>query len=358
MASMMKATVFIEPGRIELTDKPIPDVGPNDALIRITTTTICGTDIHILRGEFPVESGLTLGHEPIGIIEKLGAGVRGYAEGQRVLCSAVTPCGQCSSCLSGFHSQCGSDLAVGWKSIGGFKIGNWLNGCQAEYFIVPDAQANLALIPDELSDEDVLMVPDIFTTGVGAAEAGEIKVGDVVVLVAQGPIGLCATAGARLTGAALIITVDPSADRREKSRTMGADVVLDPTQCDVVEEVMRLTHGRGADVAVECLGLSETFQTCVNVTRPGGTISSIGVYSNDIPIPLAGFGAGLAHKRITSILCPGGKERMRRLIQMVANQRIKLDHLVTHTYALDDVVAAYELFGAQRDGVAKVALKP
>lgn len=141
MASMMKATVFIEPGRIELTDKPIPDIGPNDALIRITTTTICGTDIHILKGEFPVASGLTLGHEPIGIIEKLGAGVRGYAEGQRVLCSAVTPCGQCASCLSGFHSQCGSDMTTGWKAIGGFKIGNWLNGCQAEYFVVPDGFA-------------------------------------------------------------------------------------------------------------------------------------------------------------------------------------------------------------------------
>ncbi|BDB30302.1 MULTISPECIES: zinc-binding dehydrogenase [Cupriavidus] len=354
----MKATVFVEPGRIALEDKPIPDVGPTDALIRITTTTICGTDIHILKGEYPVEKGLTLGHEPIGIIEKLGSQVKGYHEGQRVLCAAVTPCGQCSSCLMGFHSQCGSNSASGWKVAGGWKIGNYLDGCQAEYFVVPDAQANLTVIPDNLTDEDVLLVPDIVSTGFSAAESAGVKIGDVVVVVAQGPIGLCATSGARLMGAGLIIAVDPVEDRLQKAKTMGADVLLNPTKCDVVEEVMKLTQGVGADVALECLGRDETIATCVNVTRPGGTISSVGIYSKSIPIPLDGFGAGLANKRIVTSTCPGGKERMRRLLNVVSSQRIKLDHLVTHTYSLDDVVAAYELFGHQRDGVVKLALKP
>lgn len=354
----MKAAVFIEPGRIELVDKVIPEIGPTDALVRITTTTICGTDIHILKGEYPVESGLTLGHEPIGVIEKLGSQVKGYHEGQRVLCAAVTPCGQCSSCLTGFHSQCGSQSPTGWKVAGGWKIGNYLDGCQSEYFVVPDAQANLALIPDNLTDEDVLLVPDIVSTGFSAAEAADIKIGDVVVVVAQGPIGLCATSGARLLGASLIIAVDPSESRLEKAKTMGADVLLNPNTCDVVEEVMKLTNGRGADVALECLGRDETFATCVNVTRPGGAISSVGVYSKSIPIPLDGFGAGLANKRILTSTCPGGKERMRRLLSVVSSQRIKLDHLVTHTFSLDDVGAAYDLFGGQRDGVVKIALKP
>lgn len=354
----MKATVFVEPGRIALEEKDIPDIGPKDALIRITTTTICGTDIHILKGEYPVESGLTLGHEPIGIIEKLGSQVKGYKEGQRVLCAAVTPCGVCSSCLMGFHSQCGSESSTGWKVAGGWKIGNYLDGCQAEYFVVPDAQANLTLIPDSLTDEDVLLIPDIVSTGFSAAESGGVKIGDVVVVVAQGPIGLCATAGAKLLGAGLIIAVDPVEDRLEKAKTMGADVVLNPTKVDVVSEVLKLTNGVGADVALECLGRDETIGTCVNVTRPGGTISSVGIYSKAIPIPLDGFGAGLANKRIVTSTCPGGKERMRRLLNVTASKRIKLDHLVTHTYALDDVVAAYDLFGHQRDGVVKLALKP
>jgi alcohol dehydrogenase len=356
--TMMKAAVFIEPGRITLEDKPIPDVGPTDALIRITTTTICGTDIHILKGEYPVARGLTLGHEPIGIIEKLGSQVSGYEEGQRVLCAAVTPCGQCSSCLMGFHSQCGGKSAVGWKVAGGWKIGNYLDGCQAEYFVLPDAQANLALIPDNLSDDDVLLIPDIVSTGFSAAEAGDIKIGDIVVVVAQGPIGLCATAGARLLGAGLIIAVDPSEGRLEKAKSMGADVLLDPTKCDVVEEVMKLTNGVGADVALECLGRDETIGTCVNVTRPGGIISSVGIYSKSIPIPLDGFGAGLANKRIITSTCPGGKERMRRLLSIVSTQRIKLSHLVTHRYSLDDIEAAYDLFGHQKDGVVKLAVTP
>lgn len=139
---------------------------------------------------------------------------------------------------------------------------------------------------------------------------------------------------------------------------MGADIVLNPNNCDVIEEVLKLTNGIGADVALECLGRDETFATCVNVTRPGGTISSVGVYSKAIPIPLDGFGADLANKKIITSTCPGGKERMRRLINIVAGQRIKLDHLVTHKYALDDIQAAYELFGKQEDGVFKLALKP
>jgi alcohol dehydrogenase len=180
----------------------------------------------------------------------------------------------------GFHSQCGGKTAGGWM------LGNYLDGCQAEYFLIPNAQANMAVIPDNVTDEEVLLVPDIVSTGFSAAEHGNIKIGDTVVIFAQGPIGLCATAGARQLGAGLIIAVDPVAERREKSKLMGADVVLDPNATDVISEVMRLTNGAGADVALECLGRSETLAGCLNCTRPGAIISSVGIYSTDVPLPL------------------------------------------------------------------------
>lgn len=348
----MKAAVFAEVGRIVLDEKPIPDVGPTDALVRITTTTICGTDVHILKGEYPVRKGLTIGHEPIGILEKVGSQVKGYVEGQRVLCAATTPCGQCSSCMMGQHSQCGGTAAGGWM------LGNYLDGCQAEYFVMPNAQANMAVIPDGVSDEEVLLVPDIVSTGFAAAEQGGIKIGDTVVIFAQGPIGLCATAGARQLGAGLVIAVDPVPARREKALLMGADLVFDPRQTDIVAEVMRLTKGAGADVALECLGLTETLANGLACVRPGGTVSSVGVYSQDILVPLAGFGAGLAGKRIVTSTCPGGKDRMARLLKVIENGRVRFDSLVTHHFKLDDIEAAYRLFASQADGVIKIAVTP
>ena len=208
MAVMMKAAVFVEPGRIVVQDKPIPEVGPLDALIRITTTTICGTDVHILKGEYPVNPGLIIGHEPVGIIEKLGSAVSGFNEGQRVIAGAITPSGYSNASLCGFHSQCGAGTKHGWKPLGGWRFGNTIDGSQAEYLLVPDAMANLAPVPDGLTDEQVLMCPDIMSTGFGGAESGGIKIGDTVAIFAQGPIGLCATAGARLMGATTIISVE------------------------------------------------------------------------------------------------------------------------------------------------------
>lgn len=196
--AMMKAAVFVEPGRIELQDKPIPEIGPNDALLRITTTTICGTDVHILKGEYPVAPGLTIGHEPVGIIEKLGSNVKGYQEGQRVIAGAICPSFTSYACQDGLPAQDGGCSCHGYKPMGGWRFGNTIDGTQAEYVVVPDAQANLAPVPDALTDEQVLMCPDIMSTGFAGAEAANIKIGDIVVIFAQGPIGLCATAGARL----------------------------------------------------------------------------------------------------------------------------------------------------------------
>jgi len=354
----MKAAIFVEPGRIVLDEKPIPEVGPLDALLRITTTTICGTDVHILKGEYPVAKGLTIGHEPVGIIEKLGSAVTGFREGQRAIAGAITPSGTSNACLCGFCSQDGAGTRHGWKPMGGWRFGNTIDGCQAEYVCVPDAMANLAPVPDNLTDEQVLMCPDIMSTGFAGAERGGIKIGDIVVVFAQGPIGLCATAGAKLLGASTIIAVDRLPERLAMAKRLGADHIVDFSRTNPVDEIMRLTDGRGVDVAIESLGTQATFESCLRVLRPGGTLSSLGVYSSDLKIPLGAFAAGLGDHTIVTSLCPGGKERMRRLIAVIESGRVDLGAMVTHRFKLDDIEAAYDLFSNQRDGVFKVAVTP
>jgi threonine dehydrogenase-like Zn-dependent dehydrogenase len=358
MSKKMKVAIFVEPGRIALDEKPIPEIGPLDALLRVTTTTICGTDVHIMKGEYPVASGLTIGHEPVGVIEKLGSAVTGYREGQRVIAGAITPSGWSNACLCGCGSQDGAGTKHGWKAIGGWKFGNTIDGCQAEYVLVPDAMANLAAVPDELTDEEVLMCPDIMSTGFSGAERAGIRIGDSVAVFAQGPIGLCATVGAKLSGAATIIAVDQVEARFAISRKLGADHVVDFSKVDPVEEIMRITDGRGVDVAIEALGTQATFESALRVLRPGGTLSSLGVYSTDLKIPLGAFAAGLGDHTIVTSLCPCGKERMRRLMGIIQSSRVDLKPLVTHRYKLDDIVAAYDLFSHQRDGVLKVAITP
>jgi alcohol dehydrogenase len=352
MMRTMKAAVFIAPGRIVLDEKPVPAVGPGEALIRITTTTICGTDVHILRGEYPVASGRIIGHEPVGVIDTLGAGVTGFGIGQRVIVGAITPCGQCHSCLDGHHSQCGG------KAMGGWRFGNTIDGAQAEYLLVPHAMANLSLVPDGLTDEQVLMCPDIMSTGFSGAENGDVKIGDTVVVFAQGPIGLCATAGAKLKGATRIIAVDGIPQRLMMAKRMGADITIDFSNTDPVAEIMRLTDGRGVDVAIEALGTQQTFESCLRVLKPGGILSSLGVYSGKLSLPADAFAAGLGDHRIVTTLCPGGKERMRRLLDVVASGRVDLGSLVTHRFKLSQIEEAYELFANQRGGVVKVAITP
>jgi threonine dehydrogenase-like Zn-dependent dehydrogenase len=348
----MKAVVFKEQDRIAVEEvpKPIPRAG--EAVIRITTTTICGTDVHIVRGEYPVKPGLILGHEPVGVIEELGSELNEhYRVGQRVIVGAITPCGQCFYCLNGVHSQCGG-------GIGGWRFGNTINGAWAEYLLVPDARANLAVIPPDLTDEDVVLCSDIFSTGLAGAESGNIKVGDTVAVFAQGPIGLCATLGAKLKGASLIIGIDSNADRLNMARRLGANVTLDARDTDLIPAIKKLTSGRGVDVAIEALGRQETFENALRAIRPGGTLSSLGVYSGKVAAPYDAFYAGLGDQKIVTTLCPGGKERMRRLMSMIEHRRVDLTPLVTHKFALDDIDAAFDLFSHQRQGVLKVALYP
>jgi threonine dehydrogenase-like Zn-dependent dehydrogenase len=351
----MKATVFHGKNDIRVEEVPRPKAGAGEAVIRITLTTICGTDLHIVRGEYPVKPGLVIGHEPVGVIAELGSGVTGYQIGDRVLVGAITPCGQCSACLSGHLSQCGH--GHGYEAIGGWRFGNTINGAQAEYLLVPHAQANLAKIPGDLSDEQVVLLADIASTGFSGAESGNVHLGDSVVIFAQGPIGLCATAGAKLMGASLIIGVDGDENRLAMSRRMGADATLDYRSVDVVAEVKRLTGG-GADVAIEALGTQQTFESALRSLRPGGTLSSLGVYSGKLQMPYEAFAAGLGDHQIVTTLCPGGKERMRRLMNLVLSGRFDPMPLLTHRFSLDQIAEGYRVFGERLEGVMKVAIKP
>jgi threonine dehydrogenase-like Zn-dependent dehydrogenase len=357
MSEQMKAAVFEGHERIVLEERPIPSCGPNDAIVKVTLTTICGTDVHIWREEYPVERGRIVGHEPVGVIHQLGEAVEGYSVGERVLVGAITPCGSCFFCQSHSESQC-SGHEDEWEMIGGWRLGNSIDGVQAEYFRVPYAQANLAKIPDDLSDEQCVLLADIASTGISAAETANVQIGQSVAVFAQGPIGLCATAGARLKGAALIIGVDAIEGRMHLSRQMGADEVVDFTQEDPVAAIKRLTDGRGVDVAIEALGTQQTFQSALDATRPGGIVSSLGVYGGKLEVPVESFVYGIGDKQILTTLCPGGKERMRKLMELVRNGKLDLSPLITHHFALDDIEEAYELFGNQRDGVVKIALSP
>ena len=345
MPRTMRAAVFAGPGRIELREKPVPEVGPLDALVRVTTTTICGTDVHILKGEYPVAEGLTVGHEPVGVVERLGSAVKGYKEGQRVVAGAITPSGHSNACLCGFCSQDGPGTAHGWKPIGGWKFGNTIDGCQAEYVLVPDAMANLAPVPDGLTDEQVLMCPDIMSTGFGGAESGDDPHRRRRGGVRAGADRPLRHGGREADGGDA--RSSPWTGCRSASRWRagwGRTRWWTSSRADPVEAIRRLTDGRGVDVAIEALGTQATFEACLRVLRPGGTLSSLGVYSTDLRIPLDAFAAGLGDHRIVTTLCPGGKERMRRLMAVIASGRVDLRPLVTHRFRLDDIEEAYDLF--------------
>lgn len=347
--STMKALVFHAANDIRVQELAVPHAGFGEAVIQVMLTTICGTDLHILKGEYAVHPGLIIGHEPVGVIHEIGPGVTGYEIGDRVLVGAITPCGQCRFCLSGHWSQCGG-------AIGGWKFGNTINGAQAEFLLVPYAQANLAKIPDELRDEEVLLLADIASTGFAAGESANLQLGDSVAVFAQGPIGLCATLGAKLKGAGFIVAVESDPRRCDMARQMGADVVLDPRGADVSTEIKRLSGG-GVDVAIEALGTQQTFENALKALRPAGTLSSLGVYSGKLRVSVDALLAGIGDYKIVTTLCPGGKERMRRLMELVALHRIDLTPLLTHTFSLDRIVEAYRFFGAREDGVIKVAIK-
>jgi threonine dehydrogenase-like Zn-dependent dehydrogenase len=345
----MKVLAFMGVGKIGIVEKPIPDPGPNDAVIKTTGSLICTSDVHNVRGVIPLPEGRGLGHESVGVIHALGAQVRGHKEGDRVAVNAITPCGHCSYCQRGFSSQCGGML-------GGYKFSNERDGNMAEYFLVNNADYNLAPIPASLSDEQALYTTDMMSTGLAGAENADIPVGGTVAVFAQGPVGLCATAASRLVGAGLVIAVESKPDRQELSKRMGADSIVDPTQGDAVEQIMDLTDGLGVDSAIEAVGLPVTFENCIKVTKPGGVISNIGYHGeagDSLRIPLPEFGLGMGDKTIRTALCPGGKEVMGRLLRLLETGRIDPTLLTTHRFPFAEVEKAFHMMETKADNIIK-----
>lgn len=344
----MQAFVMKRIGEVGTMEKPVPDPGPNDAVIRTTAALICTSDTHTVKGAIGERNDLTLGHEAVGVVHRVGSAVQNVREGQRVAVNAITPCYHCENCLRGFSSQCGGML-------GGWKFANVKDGSLAEFFHVNDADANLALIPDALTDEQAAYCADMLSTGFVAAEFAAIPMGGSVAVFAQGPIGLMATVGARLLGAGMVIGIESMENRKKLAHQYGADHVIDYTQNDPVEAILELTDGQGVDSAIEALGSDQTFQACIRATRPGGTISNVGYHGDGdfVHIPRMDWGVGMSDKTIRTALCPGGAERMKRLMRLIATGRVDPLPLTTHRFAFDDVERAFHLMNTKEDGIIK-----
>ncbi len=349
MADTMRAFVFKQIGETAVMEKPIPEPGPEEAVVKTTAALICTSDVHTVKGALPVPADRTLGHESVGVVHSVGSAVTGFAEGQRVAVNAITPCYRCSYCQRGFTSQCGGPL-------GGYKFTGQIDGNMAEYFVVPAAQANLTPIPDELTDAQAVYTCDMLSTGFMGAEHAYLKFGDVVAVFAQGPVGLCATMGANLMGAGQILAVESRPERQALSKRFGADVIVDFTKGDPVEQIMDLTGGEGVDAAIEAFGFPQTFEACVRVTKAGGRVSNIGYHGENpapLQLPLDAFGLGMNDKAIHTGLCPGGSARLTRLMRLMTSGRIDPTPMTTHTFAFDEIQRAFDMMTSKEDGIIK-----
>ncbi len=345
----MRVFAFLGINKVGIVERPIPEPGPDDAVIRTTASLVCTSDVHTVRGVLPVQPGRGLGHESVGIVHSVGRNVARWKEGDRIAVCGATPCGKCDWCQRGFTSQCGGTL-------GSYKFTVQRDGNLAEYFLVNDADFNLAAVPKSLTDEQALYATDMLTTGLAGAENAEIPLGGTVAIFAQGPVGLCATAGARLLGAGLIIAVEPVPHRQALARRFGADIIVDPSQCDAVERIRDLTGGVGVDSAIEAVGLPQTFENCIKVTRAGGVISNVGYHGEAGPtlqIPLADFGLGMGDKKIRTALCPGGRDRMTRLLRLIETGRVDPTPLTTHRFHFDQVERAFQLMVTKAENIIK-----
>lgn len=350
----MKAFVMHRIGKVGVIEKPIPRPGPHDAIIRTTAALICTSDTHTVAGAIGPREDLTLGHEAVGVVHELGETVAAtglFKVGQRVAVNAITPCYACDNCQRGVPSQCGGML-------GGWKFANVKDGNMAEYFHVNNAVANLAPIPDDLTDEQAVYCCDMLSTGFVAAEFGNIPIGGSVAVFGEGPIGMMATAGARLRGAGLVIGVERMPNRASLARRFGADLVVDFTKEDPVEAIHRATGGKGVDTAIEALGSPATFAACVRATRPGGTISNVGYHGDgeSVPIPRLDWGVGMSDKTIRTALCPGGSERMDRLMRLIQTKRVDPLPMTTHRFDFTEVEKAFRMMQTKEDGMIKPLL--
>ncbi len=344
----MRAFVMEGIGRVAVKDKPVPEPGPNDAVVRTTSALICTSDCHTVRGAIGDRHDLTLGHESVGVIHRLGSAVTGFREGQRVAVNAITPCYVCENCLRGFPSQCTQPL-------GGWKFANVRDGAMADYFLVNQAMANLAPIPDSVPDEKAVYACDMMSTGFMAAEHASIPLGGTVAVFGGGPVGLMAIQGAKLLGAGDVIAVETVPARQALARRFGADAIVDFAKVDAVAEIRKRTGGVGVDAAIEALGAEETFMNCVRVTRPGGTISNVGYHGSGdyVRIPRLDWGVGMNDTTIRTGLCPGGRERMGRLLRFLETGRVDPTPMTTHRFRFADIETAFRMMDRKEDGIVK-----
>ncbi len=335
-------------GEVAVVDKPEPIPGPNDAIVKTTAALVCTSDCHTVKGAIGERSNLTLGHESVGVVHKLGAAVHGFKVGQRVAVNAITPDYVCENCLRGFTSQC-------TEALGGWKFANIKDGTMAEYFHVNQAMANLAPIPDNVPDEKAVYACDMMSTGFMGAEHAAIPLGGTAAVFAAGPVGLMAIQGAKLLGAGRIFAVENVPKRQELAQRFGADEIVDFTKGDAVQTILDRTGGQGVDSAVEALGADETFMNCVKVTRPGGTISNVGYHGGGdfVQIPRIAWGVGMSDKTIRTGLCPGGRERMTRLLRFLSAGRVDPTPLTTHTFEFKDIERAFRMMDKKEDGIIK-----
>jgi len=342
-------------------DVPIPEPAEGEIVVKMSMATVCGSDMHFL-DEYPNElmeliypgtrrpEGLPLGHEAVGTVHAVGPGVTRYQPGDRVISSCLVGCGKCIQCLRGDYSMCTG---------GGGRLGRPLFGCQAEYFPIPFAEVNVAKVPAAVSDEEAVLATDIMSTGFGAIDRANAQFGDSVAVFAQGPLGLCATAGARARGCGLVIGVDVIPERLEMSKKMGANVVINAKEKDPVAEIMALTRNHGVDIAIEAVGTQATLEACTRVIRRGGTASSIGIYglTPQLTVPIAGV-PSFYHRNVVTTFCPSGRDRMEHLLHLLEHGTIDLTPLFTHRMKLTDTPKAYDLFRSKQEGVLKIAITP
>jgi threonine dehydrogenase-like Zn-dependent dehydrogenase len=344
----MRAFVMVSLDHVGFMDKPIPRPGPNDAIVKTTRALVCTSDSHTVHGAIGPRENLTLGHEAVGVVHAVGSEVKYFKPGDRVVVGAITPDWGDLAAQEGYSSQ--SQLPLG-----GWKFSNTKDGVFAEYFHVNEADANMALIPPSVSDEAAVYCCDMLSTGFMGAENANIPIGGTVAVFAQGPVGLMATAGAKLRGAGLIFAVESIPARQELARSYGADIIVDPTSEDVIQRIVGMTGGRGVDSAIEALGADITFQNAIKVTKAGGTISNIGYHGQGefVHIPRLEWGVGMAGKTIKTGLCPGGRLRMQRLLRLIETGRIDPTRMTTHTFPFTAVEHAFDTMDRKLDGVIK-----
>jgi alcohol dehydrogenase len=344
----VKALVYRGPGKIEWTEKPKPTIQePTDVIVKITTTTICGTDLHILKGDVPaVVDGRTLGHEGVGIVEAVGSAVNNFKVGDRVLISCITSCGKCDSCKTGMYSHCEN---------GGWILGHLIDGTQAEYVRIPHADNSLYHAPDNVEDDVLTMLSDILPTGfeVGVLK-GQVKPGDTVAIVGAGPVGLAALLTAQFYSPAEIIMVDLDDNRLEVASRFGATKTVNSSTGGAVEEIMKLTNGRGVDVAIEAVGIPATFAICEEIVAAGGHIANVGVHGKSVELHLEKL--WIQNITLTTGLVDTSSTPM--LLKTVVSGKLEPKKLITHYFELSNIMEAYRVFGnAAKENALKVILK-